>query len=230
MKNLLYLSFLFLFVGCNGQENLEFKKAEDDFKETGLLNATINKPLKIYASPTNNKAIGKITFDRALNGSIEVNSSLEEKLNPYAKGNSSSYLEAEQLINMGLAGYSHALKFRVLSFTPEYFEVLVNDDTKEIGYIKKEEDKENHLRYTTWEEYLKKAEMIVVKNCNIYDKANGNEIDTINYRGHFFKVADVQEDWLYGIPPYQLKSGKSGWIKWRENGNLMIQVIEYVID
>lgn len=138
MRNYLLLILTFIFISC---KHVELKKAHDNFDEMGVLIVSVRKPLKIYANPTDNFSIGKIKFNKVRfgekKGMIEINTNMEEKLKPFRKGNSSSDAESAQLIDSGLGPGNVMLAFRVLNSTPEYFEVLVNDSTKEFGYIKK---------------------------------------------------------------------------------------------
>ena len=239
MKSISILILLFLTPSLVSCQKKELHKVDENFNEIGILNINPNKPLKIYANPTDNFAIDKITFDK-INfgenaGRVEVNSTLKDKLKPYGIGNSTSYSETKDLINSGLAGSSAYLKFRVLSSTPEYYEILLNDSTREIGYIKKDDQIDSNSKYESWTDYLKRAQFIIVYNYELFDQIDGNIIEKAEnqYRDKYFKVLNVKGDWCQVVEiNWQVIENpeKKYWLKWREKGQLMIKVIEFTIE
>lgn len=93
-----------------------------------------------------------ITFDQIYignkSGSVEINSDvLKTKLKPYALSASSGTVQSEALVNQGLGGYGTTLKFTVIESNPKYFKVILNESTKEIGYIKAGENTEKTIHF-----------------------------------------------------------------------------------
>jgi len=240
MRTIVSVLILFLtFFNVNAQKK-EFKKAKDDFQEIGILAVSVDVPLEIYANPKDKQYLEKIvcTPFNDSHRKFEMNKSLK----PFLIYTSYGWDKNSQF------GYYYSqLKFRVIKSTDKYFEVLVNDETKEIGYIKKEGRKvvdfvdvqnetwyqgkkeTNYFIFTTWSDFLKNVYLIQAENNSIYDKVNGNIID--KSKRNVFKVIDLQGDWIKVIPPPNHNTEeKSGWIKWRENGNLTIRVIEFRIE
>lgn len=230
---------LFLtWIEINAQKK-EFKKAKDTFQEIGILAVSVDVPLEIYANPKDKQYLEKIVSTRYFQTywNIEISYSLQPFINA-----PNYYWDT----NTPFGYYISRLKFRVLKSTDKYFEVFVNDETKEIGYIKKEGRKvvdftdvqnekwyqgkyeTNYFIFTTWLDFLKGAEFIGAVNCDLYDELDGNIIDKFERKE--FKVIDLQGDWLKVIQDSDSQSEeKAGWIKWKDNGNLRIYIVEFTI-
>jgi len=238
LLNLIGLILCLIFISC--QNNVELQKVPENFDEIGILEVSVREPLKIYANPTDDFSVGKITFNKIRygknKGMIEIKSTLGDKLKPFTKVNSSSDEESAQLINSGLGPANIRLMFRVLHSTPEYFEILVNDDTQEIGYFKREDA--TNLAYISWEDYMKKAAVISTFDAadyKLYDQIDGNIVKTAKNpkRSGFLRVTDLKGDWIQVVElSWQVVENpeEKYWLKWRENGNLKIEIIEELLE
>jgi len=246
-----YLSFIIIiacFASCRNAVP-ELKKMQGDFTETGIVNISIGIPLPLYAGPDDTKPFDEVTFSRVLFGKDKgrmtmKTSYLKDRLKPYQMGGGSSDDEGKQLINSGLGPSSACLTFRVVSSTPQYFEVLINDFTKEIAYIKKEgrevfnskneyfsriNEKQqkfpaSYFLYESWTDYLKRCEYISIDDYEVYNTPNGKVLEKI-VAGDVYKVVDVNGNWAKVI-----KKDNPVWVLWRKNNNLNITPIEYTME
>ena len=245
-----YLSFIILiacFASCRNAP-LNLKKMQGDFTETGIVTVSIDTPLLLYAGPDDTTSFDEITFSRVLfgkdKGSMSIKTSyLKDRLKPYQMGGGSSDDEGKQLINSGLGPSSACLTFRVVSSTPQYFKVLIND-AKETAYLKKEgrevfnskneyfsriNEKQqkfpaSYFLYESWTDYLKRCEYISINNYEVYNAPDGKILEKI-VAGDVYKVVDVNGNWAKVI-----KKDNPVWVLWRKNNNLNIIPIEYTME
>ncbi|OFY63020.1 MAG: hypothetical protein A3H98_10685 [Bacteroidetes bacterium RIFCSPLOWO2_02_FULL_36_8] len=126
-------------------------------------------------------------------------------------------------------------EFQPRGFKPDYFvlamEVVIED---KYGYqvfvnkkidLKKRIKKETFLQFLTWEEYVLKAFAVRFNNAkNPIHKTSEDESETIIYKqDNFYHPVKVKDEWL------QIKWGEEnnwsyGWIKWREENRLLIEI------
>jgi hypothetical protein len=248
MKYLGFFMMLACFSACHTAP-LKLKKMQGDFSETGIITVSMDTPLPLYAGPDDTMPFDEITFSRVLfgkeKGSIAIKTKyIKDRLKPYQMGGGSSDEEGKQLINSGLGPWSACLTFRVISSTPQYFEVLVNDVTKEIAYLEKEgrtvfsSQEEYHSRineqqrkfpsgyflYETWTNYLMRCEYISIENYEVYNATDGKVLEKI-VAGDTYIVIDVNGDWAK-----VLRKDGPVWIQWRKNNNLTMVPIEYTVE
>ena len=239
MKKLFPLLYSLLFISCNAQ-NKPLEIESENPIGIGILEISSLQPLNIYLSRALDKAFDTITFDHIYfgdnSGSVEINSRvLKTKLKPYALHASSSSVRSKKLISQGLGSYGATLKFTVIEFNTKYFKVILNETTKEIGYIKIEESIKNQKYYESWGHYLQRVQIIYVKDkIAIHDQPNGIEINAIDNQC-YLKVVDVKNEWVKikpaeGIVGNEKYQDKKGWIKWRNNNTIFIEIIVRTID
>ena len=118
--------------------------------------------------------------------------------------------------------------FRCISTRGEWLELMVNNETGQTYWIKKD----TSIKFLTWEEYLK--EMFAVdrlpgQNQKIR-KQPTDRADEIRYEGRdCFQVKSLKGNWIeIFTTPFcdegQTKTEiKSGWIKWRRGNELLIK-------
>jgi hypothetical protein len=248
MKYLSFIVMIAYFAACRTVPP-ELKKMQGNFNETGIVTVSIDTPLRLYANPDDTEPYDEITFNRVLfgkeKGSIAIKTKyIKDRLKPYQMTGGSSDEEGDQMINSGLGPWPACLTFRVISVTPQYFEVLVNDVTKAIAYLKKEgrevfETKDiyysqineqqrkypkNYFIYETWTNYLKRCEYISIENYELYNAPNGKALEKI-VAGDIYKVIDVNGDWAK-----VLRKDDPVWIQWRKSNNLTMVPIEYTVE
>jgi hypothetical protein len=239
MKKLFTLLYSSLFISCSAQ-NKHLEVESDNPIGIGILEIISHEPLNVYPSKVLDEVFDTITFDKIYfgdnSGSVEINSSiLKTKLKPYALSASSSSQSSKKLISQGLGGYGTTLKFRVIESNAKYFKVILNETTKEIGYIKIEESPKKRHNYESWEHYLQRVQMIHVNDkASIYDQPNGIKINVIDNQC-YLKVVDVKNEWVKikpaeGIVGNEKYQDKKGWIKWRNNNTIFIEIIVRTID
>ena len=239
MKKLFRLLYSLLFVSCISEN----KPLEIETKNPigiGILEINSHEGLPIYLSKTLEEVIDTITFDRVYlgknSGRLEINSSvLKTKFKPYAISASSGTAESKGLINSGLTSYGTTLKFTVIESNPKYFKVILNETTKEIGYIKPIKSIKKQYDYKSWKSYLQSVQMINLFNKEVlYDKPMGSKTIILDYHCAF-KVIDVQNEWAE-IKPVDYIVGNEkckdiqGWIKWRNNNKITVKLILQIID
>jgi hypothetical protein len=239
LKKLFPLLYTLLFISCNAQ-NKPLEIESKNLFGIGILEINSHNPLHVYASKDLDEIFDTITFDKIYvgdnSGSVEINSSvLKTKLKPYALYASSSTARSKKLISQGLGSYGTTLKFTVIESNAKYFKVILNETTKEIGYIKIEESIKKPNNYESWGQYLQRVEMIYVKNkVAIYNQPNGIKINTIDNQC-YLKVVYLKNEWIKikpaeGRVTNEKYQGKKGWIKWRNNQTIFIEIIERTID
>lgn len=239
MKKLFPLLYSLLFISCSAQ-NKPLEIETENPIGIGILEISSHQPLNIYLSRDLDKAFDTITFDQIYfgdnSGSVEINSRvLKTKLKPYSLHASSSSARSKKLISQGLGGYGATLKFTVIESNTKYFKVILNEATKEIGYIKIEESIKNQNDYESWEHYLQRVQMISVNDKTaIYDQPSGIEINAIDNQC-YLKVVDVKNEWVKikpaeGIVGNEKYQDNKGWIKWRNNNTIFIKIIVRTID
>ena len=122
-----------------------------------------------------------------------------------------------------------AFTFRCLTKTDKWFEVIVNNENGKIYWLKKTEQ----IKHKNWEEYLK--DMFGVARLSsspqkIRTEPN-KDSQEIEYQGtDCFVVKSMKGDWIEITTPDYCDENftdsktpiKSGWIKWRNGTELLI--------
>ncbi|WP_316632633.1 hypothetical protein [uncultured Flavobacterium sp.] len=253
-KTLNVIIYLLILNFASCQNNTRFNKAEKDFTEIGVLDISPDKSLKIFKNPEDSREATKITFDKVYfgknSGSIEINSSSDNNLKPFTIHSSTSDSESKHLTNTGLGPVGAALMFRVIAETPTYFKVLMDDNTQEIGYIKKDERKtfnsknayfssidqrnnihpSNYFVFETWLDYMKRVEYINATNFEIFDKINGKIIKK-GSKSESVRISVINRkgDWIQ-VNYNELLKNKTGWLQWRKNSKLTIEITENLME
>lgn len=122
-----------------------------------------------------------------------------------------------------------AFTFRCLTKTDEWFEIMVNNETKSTYWIKKTDS----IKFKNWEEYLK--DMFGVERLSefpqqIRTEPTDNSPEIQYQKKDCFVVTSMKGDWIeIATPDYcdenftdSKQSIKSGWIKWRQEDQLVI--------
>ncbi len=112
------------------------------------------------------------------------------------------------------------LYFKAISVTGEYVEIEVNKHSNQTAFVSKFS---GELRY--WPEFLlsiNSVEFLNPKTQNIYVKPL-NHAGIVNQAYSFMRPVKIQQDWMYVyLLSDDFESVGKGWIKWNENGKLLI--------
>ncbi len=216
MKHKFLILFL-LFISCKSQ----ISNSSEDYDKTnyvgiGLLEIGFKNSLKIYKKENSKNYFDEIIFDDNAKKfkSLFNTKIIEGKLNSY------SYMEE----------IKSPLFFTVLDISKSYYKLLLNETSKEIGFVKIDEVTENRHNYITWEYKLKNALKIVLTNTDVYESVNGKKINQIGNQSCYFKIIQVENEWakilfINEVDNQQAKD-KNGWIKWRNNKTILIRIIK----
>ena len=260
MKKFLLILIASIFLTSCGAQNSNITTEKDgkNFVGIGLLEVSMNIPLKIYANENDENAYDAISFGEVTTGEEKgritfKTNVLKDKLKPYTLAGGTSEKESEELVNSGLGGFAPELIFTVLESAPSYFAVVLNEDTKEIGYIKSddyivynsnEDYRKNYnkyyktnpssLIYETWESYLTRVEAVYGKGVfEVFDKPNGKSIFKGDAMAHLvtFKVTKLDNEWakVEATRSYPDDPVIDGWIQWRTNNEVLIEIVEFYI-
>ncbi|RKR09266.1 hypothetical protein C8C83_0886 [Flavobacterium sp. 90] len=239
MTKLFPLLFSLLFISYTSQNKpLEIEK--ENPIGIGILEINSHQSLNIYLSKNLDEVFDTITFDQIYignkSGSVEINSDvLKTKLKPYALSASSGTVQSEALVNQGLGGYGTTLKFTVIESNPKYFKVILNESTKEIGYIKAGENTEKQYTFKSWKDYLQSVQMINIDTKTaLYDKPGGLKINTVDNHC-YLKITDVKNEWAKIEPAKNIVGNENckniiGWIKWHNKDTITVKIIVRTID
>lgn len=94
------------------------------------------------------------------------------------------------------------------------------------------------MAYVSWEDYLKKAAVIStfdVADYKLYDQIDGNVVKTAKNprRSGFLSVIDRKGDWIQVVElSWQVVENpeEKYWLKWREKGDIKIEIIEEILE
>ena len=118
--------------------------------------------------------------------------------------------------------------FRCLEITPNYYKVLVNNESGLTYWIQRD----SFLTYQSWEDFLSSVLAIGRSNAEQQIKtSNKKNGKSISFKGEdCFHVKQVKGDWLeittIGVcTDEELTSGtlESGWIRWRNGTQLLVK-------
>jgi len=208
MKILLASILLVLTTNIFGQTDLGIGLVSINFDD--------KTSLHFFSSPKENEPIRIIQFfnDKSIN-SWNIRDFNKQK----------DWLKPEIL----LLDYS-SLIFRCLKVTDKWFNVIVNNETNETLWIKKDD----LTTFSDWESYLK--EMFGVARLSdqpqIIRSLPTENSEEIEYKGEdCFQVKSMKGEWIeiftseYCDESYTDSKTiiKSGWIKWRKGNELLIE-------
>lgn len=115
------------------------------------------------------------------------------------------------------------LKLRCLSQTSKSYQVRLDDGN--VGYIRKDQPK---VKFQTWEEHVLSVFAIGfdAEANPIKKESNNRAPENIYNPDEFYHPSKIQSDWL------QIKWGtegswKYGWIKWRNEEKLLIELFYF---
>jgi len=122
------------------------------------------------------------------------------------------------------------LFFRCKSEKNGWFQLIVNNDNGKTYWLKKTE----LTNLSTWETYLKEMFGVarLADRTQVIRKSPSDTSEEIKYTGEdCFQVKSMQGDWIEIFSPTYCVNGytdsktkiKSGWIKWRQGNNLLIE-------
>lgn len=238
---------------CKGQENAPTKTIG-----IGLLTANTQYPVFLYKAETDTEPFDVLKFEVEKSGVTKFISGIN--LKPYTLRKGDSNKEGEAHIRKGLIHFPPMLRFRVVDTTALFFKVITNEETLETFIIKRDDKNAYYTTeqqrsdnscsncpnskynprwyiFETWERYLKRAEFITKENITIYDAPAGKIIFE-NKDNTFlpFGVIEVKGEWIklkkgFGRE-FNFDSTKnySGWTKWREGENKVIDIIEHTYE
>ena len=220
----------------------------------GLLVCNTEYPLIFFKKKSDKIPLDTLKFEPRENETTKFASKLNLKAYKMSEGDTKE--EAKEHEESFGFSFSPRLTFRVLKNEKNFFLVRINEKTYEKLYLKKEKDatyyknskeaeKNNCANcegsnfnpkryiYNSWDDYLKKAELIRKRNAIIYDEPNGEVIFDDNTNNELnFKVLEVDGEWIKvkksdrgNNNPFE----KTGWMKWIENGKKIIEITEIVI-
>jgi hypothetical protein len=121
-----------------------------------------------------------------------------------------------------------SLIFRCKSQTNDWYKLIVNNENGQTLWLRKSE----YIKFSNWSEFLSGmfgVSRLPDKKQLIRVAPNGDSKE-INYSGpDCFKVKSMNGEWIEIFTPDRCKDPenktkiKSGWIKWREGNNLLIE-------
>ena len=215
------LILLVILISCKSQDlNLHKISKDINYVGSGFIEINFRKPLKIFKNDNSSSYFDEISFDETTKKFKSVNHSqtLEKKINSF-----NNFEDIKEL--------QRPRTFIVLDISKTYYKILLNETTKETGFIAIDSAIENLHKYLTWEFYLKNAEMIRVNNADIYDNVNGEKINQIGNQQCYFKIIQVEKEWAKIIYTDRINMNneiardKNGWIRWRDNETILIRII-----
>ncbi|UZR97521.1 hypothetical protein [Chondrinema litorale] len=119
----------------------------------------------------------------------------------------------------------YSFVFRCISDSNDWFEVLVNQDSGQTYWIKKQDI----LIFNTWEEYLKSMFSIArlsTEKQSIWESPSFNSQE-IEYEGEdCFQVKSMKGEWIEIYTPSHCIDKniiKKGWIRWRDNNKILVE-------
>jgi len=111
--------------------------------------------------------------------------------------------------------------FKVISVSEDFLEVIVNTTTQQTAYIDKQA---GNLKY--WPEFLlsiNSVEFLNSKNQKVHSKPLEHS-STVNSPYSFMRPSKVKQNWIYVLLVNDgFETVGKGWIKWKENGKLLIK-------
>ncbi|MEL1244473.1 hypothetical protein AAEO56_09390 [Flavobacterium sp. DGU11] len=246
-----YIALLFLVILYSCKKEPHLKKETQNTIGIGLLHISIDKDVAFYIDENAKTPFDILSFSKTkTNASYHFKSDcLESHMKAYRQYNGDVDKSAEST--------GPSLIFKVLNTTAIGFTILLNEDTGETAYIKKEgrkyfnsfygpgkayPQKDGYkkmpplLVFESWKDYLTRLDYIfVAEYLELYNAPNGSVVHREKLgRSHIsFKITDVKGQWakLGHIKGYSIARHPGvdyyQWIKWHDNNNLLIEIRDW---
>jgi hypothetical protein len=234
----------------NMNYNVELQKLP---KSVGLgtLDISFNEPVSLYASENDKQPFDVLSFEKQFDGVLLFKTKRLELLKPYMMTGGDSDDRAKANINSGLIRFPAVLAFRVLETADNFYRIVVNEETFETAIIKKDpkyavlpqrdlvglpnvpKDKpyKGYYIYETWEHLLLRAAGLYFHaEYEVYDKPDGEIINHKKGRDdHFRHANEINGDWIkVNIMDKNIKTAE-GWVRWKNDKEILIEIIEFAI-
>ena len=221
----------------------------------GFLHPSFNSPLPLYRNENDSIPIDTLSFKRDEDGVWHYNTKNMKPFEPYQIYGGDSPERAERKINRGLARTGPKLVFRVLDANDSFYQIVVNENSFETVVIRKNPNygifsepkwevvrnrtNADYFIYETWEHYLLRVEYVYFDvDYTAYDKPEGNIIFEKTDRNFTpYQVTEIRDNWIkVKIPRHYLFSrfegmeNWEGWVKWRNDEEILIRINEYFIE
>jgi hypothetical protein len=175
-----------------------------------------------YCSGQKSINIGKLKDSRiVIDGSIGIITTSDK----YEFGDTIVVLDGQKQFSKKIVITTEykKLTLKCLSNEEDYFKILLEDKT--IGYLPKNNPL---IRFQTWKEHILSVFAVGFdsKKNPIKAKPNNQSIETIYDQDEFYYPFKIQGDWLQ-IKWGTIGSWQYGWIKWKENNKLIIELFYF---
>lgn len=205
----------------------------------GRLQISLNQNIYIYAHKNSTVPFDTIRFtvDKDGEDKGKFRMKMTHSLKPMDFYEGDSEQEALYHLSGGMEYFSPVLAFKVIKETKKSFQVVINEETMETGFIRKDEIRKLYLEggaywgtkhnsgvndqlwmlFETWEIYMKRMMHVNIDDeQRIYDKPDGNIIED-NGR-HYGPVTAVDGEWACMDGKY--------WFRWTDGKKILIEMIE----
>jgi hypothetical protein len=194
------------------------------------------KPFFMYKGKKKPKQTDLSFFGHIYNAFVSISSIM----------NPQGFLDEKKIKGVqGPGMYLHpSMRFRVLENNPKNYKIVINENTQQALYVKKQPDaiyygfdkqihefwyelKEKSLPnwyvFETWHHFWVRAKrMKCIEDFKYYDGPDRNELGVEECSFYDFEVVTVQNEWLCLNDHYC----KNIWVKWFENGQWLQMVGE----
>lgn len=210
----------------------------------GLLEMNTNHPIPLFRSAADSVPFETLKFEMNHSGTTKFISGTA--IVPYRLSIGDSFIESKRHISGGPTSFAPELKFRVINTVKSIFEVVLNEQTMEVGFINMEtylrlnqihENDSMVYKFDTWPDYLRKAEFITKKNLVIYDHPDGNIIyENRNEMFLPFNVTEVSGDWIRLKKAFGREFNfddiidYNGWTQWKTADSILIRITEHTFE
>jgi len=218
----------------------------------GTLDISFDLPVPLYRTKNDTLPIDTLTFERDISGEWLYKTN-RVPLNPYQMSGGDSDAMAKSNIGAGLGRFPPLLSFRVVEADDRYWRVVVDESTFETVVIRKNPDYESlphHLKilfgnmknpcyaYETWEHLLMRVAFVYFEEYYaVYDAPEGEKIfENTNDNFLPYSVTQVSGDWMKVKKGsgresrfYGMKNAE-GWVKWKNDTEILVKIIEYLMD
>lgn len=220
----------------------------------GRLQVSLNKAIPLYRTAQDAIPFDTIHFSvceagRQKGSFLAVRASTDT-LSPMSFYKGDSEKEAEENINSGLVYFAPQLVFRMTALTNSGFEVVLNEDTFEVAFVKQDEHRTlytkgeqywqmNHnssphdhpwFLCEQWEDYFKRIWYTYSTEAQLYDSPDGTLSYSSPYYG-YFRIKRLMGEWAeveiqHTYWEEEDKFPKEGWIRWTDGKTLLVDPIE----